>query len=87
MYALEVAAPALFFSRSACRRRAAAAATIALQAAIHALGNYGVFNALTAALCVPLLAPDARVDAGAGAAAAAAALQALGVLAFATNSY
>ena len=85
MFVAEVAVPACFVSRSAARRRVAAVVSVALQGGIQATGNFGWFNVLTAALCVPIYAADG--GGGGGGEVAAAALGALGAVAFCHNSY
>lgn len=92
MYVVEVLMPALFVSSDLRLRCAAAAANAALQVAIHASGNYGVFNLLTIALTLPLVAPSCNGAAGTASASpfqvgAAALLAALGALHFPHNSY
>jgi len=57
MFAVELGAPLLYFAPSRLRRLGATA-TIALQLAIAATGNYAFFNLLTASLAV-LLVDDA----------------------------
>lgn len=54
MFAIELAAPWLFFVPGRARR-GGALATIALQVGIALTGNYGFFNLLTVALALPLL--------------------------------
>ena len=74
MWVLEVPLPALFLSGSLAVRSVASVLTIMLQLGIQLTGNYGTFNVLTAALAIPLLAPDCReAYALSGAASAAAA--------------
>jgi hypothetical protein len=58
MFAVELGAPLLYFA-PANLRRLGATATIALQVAIAATGNYAFFNLLTASLAVLLLDDDA----------------------------
>ena len=55
MFAIEFAAPVLIFLPWAWARRTAAAAIIVLMLLIAITGNYGFFNLLTIALCIPLL--------------------------------
>jgi hypothetical protein len=57
VFACEVVAP-IFFFVPGWPRVAAAAAVVALMICIQLAGNFGYFNLITAALCVPLL--DAR---------------------------
>ncbi len=52
--AVELGLPPLMFGPRRCRQ-VACAGTVLLQAIIAATGNFGFFNLLTAALCVPLL--------------------------------
>ena len=54
MYAIEIAVPFLFFGPPRLRR-IACALSLLLQLVIAATGNYGFFNALTAALLIPIL--------------------------------
>jgi hypothetical protein len=55
MFAVELLVPFLIFVPRRRVRMAAALALASLQVAIAATGNYGIFNLLTIALCVPIL--------------------------------
>ena len=55
---LEIPAPLLLLAPWASVRRLGATLQFLLQVLIAATGNYGFFNALTAALCIPVAAHD-----------------------------
>ena len=55
MFAIEFGAPILLWVPRAWARRTAAGSIVALMLLVAATGNYGFFNALTVALCIPLL--------------------------------
>jgi hypothetical protein len=55
MFGIELLVPFLIFVPRRRVRLAAAVALVSLQLAIAATGNYGIFNLLTIALCVPIL--------------------------------
>jgi hypothetical protein len=55
MFAIEFGAPVLIWVPRAWARRAAAGSLAALMFLIALTGNYGFFNLLTIALCIPLL--------------------------------
>ncbi len=55
MFAVELAVPALMWVPAAWAKRTAAVSIAALMALVAFTGNYGFFNLLTIALCIPLL--------------------------------